>query len=444
MAGYSASIAAAVLCALVFASAPAWLAARTDLMGLMKTGVGPVMGSRRRDRALTAFLVADVAFVCVLLVATTLVVTTFIRITTADLGFDRQNVMKLTFRRPITEVPEGARQAVAETLRADLLERVRRVPGVADAALLLGGGPLSQSRARYGIVIPGGPEIKGDDELDTCMVTPDYFRVMGMRLIRGRLFSSSDRLGAPLVMLINDVAARRFFPDRDPVGQVVTFRGSTMIIGVMQGVPTYGPEVDVGPEMYLPLDQIPYRGSNERGTVSGTLVVRTTHNPRAVAPAVRVAIGAAIGGEPLDTRFVADDFRMLTAGRRFNAMLMAIFGLIAIVIGAIGIYGTISFVVSQDVRVIGLRMALGASPLSVLRSVLGQALRRVGLGIGIGVVGAWAISNVFTSFVFGVRPTDPMVYAGVSGFIALVGFSAALVPALRAAHLDPLTALRHD
>jgi predicted permease len=433
------SIAAAVLCGLVFASAPAWLAARSDLMGLMKGSGGPLVGGRRRDRALSAFLVADVAIVCVLLVATTLVVTSFRLITTADLGFDRQNVMVLEYQRSLKEVAEADRPAAAVALRADLLARARSVAGVTNVAISSGGGtPLSGSSVRYGFTIPGVGEIKGDDMPETNMVTPDYFRVMGMQVIRGRMFQASDRAGAPRVMLINDVAARRFFPDRDPVGEVVTFRGPTTIVGVLRGVHFDGPESEVRPAMYVPADQEPDRSE----TAFGSIVVRTSRDPRGLAAAVREAIRPALGREPARTQFVDDYFRRLTAGRRFNAGLMAAFGLIAVVIGAIGVYGTMAFFVAQQVRAIGLRMALGASPSVVMGSVVRGALQRVALGVVIGWAGAWAASSALESFVFGIRSTDPTVYVAVGGFLALVGFAAALVPALRASRLDPLAALR--
>jgi putative ABC transport system permease protein len=435
------SIAAAVLCGLLFASAPAWLTARSDLVGLMKGG-GPVIGERRGDRSLAAFLVAEIAFVCVLLVATTLVVTSFVLVATADLGFNRENVMTIGYQQSFANVSEAHRPAAAVALRADLLDRAKSVPGVTNVAIAANGPvPLSGGGVRYSITIPGVGETTGDNMLETRLVTPDYFDVMGMQLVRGRMFQPADRAGAPLVMLINDIAARRFFPDRDPIGQVVIFRGPTTIIGVLRGVHYSGPEAEVRPEMYIPADQEAFQGVTE----SGFLVVRTYRDARGLAAAVRDAIKPALAGrEANQPQFVDDFFRRLTAGRRFNASLMASFGIIAVVIGAIGVYGTMAFLVAQQGRSIGLRMALGASQLHVMRSVLGDALRRVVLGVGIGLAGAWAASNAFASFVFGIRPTDANVYVAVGSFLAIVGFVAALVPALRAARIDPVAALRRE
>jgi predicted permease len=435
------TVSVAGLCGLVFSSAPAWLAGRNDLVGLMKTGGGAVIGGQRRNRLLSVFLVADVAFVCVLLVATALVITSFILVTTADLGFDRRNVMTFPYERALQEVNEADRSAAAAVLRTELLNRARSVPGVISAAIATNAStPLSGGSVRYSIDIPGFGQTTREDWPETRMVTPDYFRVLGMQLIRGRMFEPSDGAGAPRVMLINDVAARRFFPDRDPIGEVVTFRGPTTIIGVLRGVRMNGPEVEMRPEMYTLADQVEPRYQR----AGGHLVVRADRDPRSLAAAVREAIRPALDAEPPQPQFVDDDFRRLTAGRRFNAGLMAAFGLIAVAIGAIGVYGTMEFVVAQQVRSIGLRMALGASTSHVMRSVLRDAMRRVMLGTVIGLGGAWLVSRAFTSFVFGIRPTEPALYMSVGGLLALVGLAAALVPALHAARLDPLVSLRHE
>lgn len=437
----SVSIAVAVLCGVTFASAPAWLAVRSDLIGVMKAGGGVLVSGRRGERSLGSLLVVEITVVSMLLVATTLVVRSFILITTTDLGFDRENVITIEYARSLRESPEASRSSAAAIFRAELLSRVTSLPGVSNAALSTNGSvPLAGSSVRYSLVIPGVGETRADDMLETRMVSPGYFQVMGMRLVQGRLFDSGDRAGAPLVMLINDVAARRFFRDRNPVGEVVTFRGPTTIIGVLNGVHFRGPEAEVQPEMYLPADQEPTRGLMD----SGSLVVRTDGNTREVAAAVRDAIRPTLGSEPPQAQFVDDFFRRLTAGRRFNAGVMAAFGFIGIALGIIGVYGTMAFLVTRQGRDIGLRLALGASRSRIMRSVLGVALRRVALGVAMGLTAAWAASNMFRSFVFGIQPTDPSIYAEVASFVVVVGLVAALVPAVRAARLDPVETLRRE
>jgi predicted permease len=438
------SIAAAVLSGLAFASAPAWLASRSDLVTLMKSGGGAVVGERRRRRSLGAFLVAEVSFISVLLVATTLVVTSFLIVTTADLGFDRRNLMWVQFSQSLKEVPELERLAVATVFRADLLDRVQATPGVASAALITSGLPLSRSTTRYSIEVPGLGEVRGDDMPLTHEVTPGYFSTVALTLTRGRLFTDDDRFGAPRVAIIDEAAARRFFGGRDPIGQVITFRGPTTIVGVVRDVRTFGPEIDQPIALYLPLAQQPIAFAQQGGMV----VVRTA------GPATAAGTTAAVrevvrslgnsGAQPPEASLADDRFRELTADRRFNAGLMSIFGVIAIAIGAVGVYGTMAFFVAAEVRAIGLRMALGASPGRVMRGVLRDAGWRVAAGIVIGLGVAWAVSGAFASLVFGVTTTSPAVYAGVAAAIGVVGGLAALVPALRAARLDPLVALRTE
>ena len=282
--------------------------------------------------------------------------------------------------------------------------------------------------------------MKGDRMLETSAVTPEYFSVVGMRLLRGRLLQASDGPGAPSVLLINEAAAKRYFAGRDPVGEVVTFRGPATIVGVVGSVHLDGPEHEPRPAMFVPLQQEPVLF--ERAI--GTLAVRTSFDPRGLAETVREAIRPAIGGEPGRAQFLDDYFRRVTESRRFNAGVMAVFGVVAVLIGAIGVYGTMAFFVARQVRTIGVQMALGASPGLVMRGVLRTALTRVAVGVMIGLIVSAYMSSALQSFVFGVTPTDLRLYSAVAGFLGVVGFGAALLPAVRASRLDPLMALRED
>ena len=241
--------------------------------------------------------------------------------------------------------------------------------------------------------------------------------------------------------LINDTAARQFFPNEEPLGKTLTFRGPVVIVGIVRSVRNFGPEVAAQPELYVALDQ----SSGDSSDLGGDLVVRTAVPAADLAAAIRDAARMAVGsGDVFEARFLEQAYARRNAGRRFNATLMSVFGGIALVIGAIGIYGTLAFVVAQDVRAIGLRLALGATPGGVRRLILGDAMRRVGAGIAVGLAAAWAASNWFTSLVFGVAPTSPAIYLVVAAVIAAVALVAALVPALRASRLDPLTALKSE
>ena len=187
--------------------------------------------------------------------------------------------------------------------------------------------------------------------------------------------------------MINDTAARQFFANDEPVGKTLTFSGPVEVVGVIRAVRNFGPEVDPQPELYLALDQ----SADTSSEIGGDLVVRTAVAASTVAPIVRDAARAAVGqGDVFEPRFLEHAYARQNAGRRFNATVMSVFGGIALVIGAIGIYATFAFVVAQEVRAIGLRLALGATPAGVRRLILGDAMRRVGAGIAIGLAAAWA------------------------------------------------------
>jgi putative ABC transport system permease protein len=437
------SAAGAGICALVFAAVPAWLTTRPDLSMMLKTGGGAVGGSRGQNRALKALLVVNVSFVCVLLVASTLVVYTFVHVSTTDLGFDRTNIVKIQFDHSLSDVPEEERAAAATVVRSELIARARSVAGVVDAAIARNGaGPLSGSSVRYSLTLPGVPERPStmEDMLETNMVSPNYFSVMGMQLVRGRLFAAGDHSGAPNVMLINEAAAQKFFEGRNPVGLSVSAIGVATVVGVLKSVRFDGPEREERPAMYFPIDQM----ENRRGaSLTGSLVVRTTADPRGIAPAIREALGPSLGlSRNLEPAFLDDSFARIVATRRFNAFVMGMFGLIAALIGAIGVFGTTTYFVAQQVPAIGIRMALGATPSRIRQEVLGGALTRVAVGIAIGLAGAYAVSHLMEAFVFGIRAVSPGAYLAVASLLIAVTTAAAMVPATRAAKLDPLTALR--
>jgi putative ABC transport system permease protein len=432
----------AVLAGLVSASGPAWLVSRADLVNTIRGSTSQLAGSRVSRRVLASFLVADLAFATMVLVAATLVVMTFVQVMTVDLGFDRAKVVSVAYRASLASTDRLDRPAAAAALRRRLLDAARAVPEVEDVALVAGSSaPLTGGSVRYGIGIPGVGEVDREDWLETRMVTPDYFQATGMRLLKGRLISADDVAGAPRVMLINDVAAARFFPGRDAIGQTVLFRGPTTIVGILKGVHFDGPESPVRPEMYVPAAQEP--PDYQTGSLTfGALVVRSSRNARAAAEKVRQAVQQEVPGLESELEASDDGFRAVTARRRFSVQLMTGFGLLALLIGALGVYGTTSFVVNQTRVALAVRMALGASPGGVRLMVVGDALRLVILGTGLGLGGAWLSSHLLGAFLFGVRPAEPMAYAAVLGLLSAVGIAAAVPPAIRASRSDPLSLLK--
>jgi predicted permease len=433
------SIAAAALCGLLFGAAPALQAWRSDLTPAIKGDTGAVIGGQSKGRWLTALLIAEVGFVVTLLVGTGLVVTSFIHIMTTDLGFERNDVATFTITKSLGTITKEARVAAADAFFNDVVDRAAAVHGVTSAAVVRDGIPLAGMSVRYSVVLPSG--VDTGDLFDFHPVTAGYFKTMALRLARGRVFERSDRQGAPAVAIINELAAERFFPGVDPVGQVIKFRDATTIIGVVKDVRLQGPEVDVRPELYVPLSQeLAFLGG-----AFGDLVVRGSPMTPDLCARIGVAIAPALGGKPVpEPEYVNDLFRKLTQTRRFNAAVLSAFGVIGAFIAAIGIYGVLAFVVAHQVREIGLRMALGASAGSVLASVLGKALRYVAIGVALGLAGARAISHMFDALVVGVTVTDARIYFAAGALLVAIALAAALVPALRASRVDPLVALRAE
>jgi hypothetical protein len=370
---------------------------------------------------------AEVAVVVTVLVAVTLFVTSFVRIVRADLGFDRDNVM-------------GFDLTVSEALAADLISRAGASPGVRSAAFVDGGLPLQGGSTRYSIEVDGYGETTGGDMLELKGIAGPYVDAMGMRLLNGRALEPTDRGGSPLVALVNEEASRRFF-NGQAVGRTFGFRGRRTVVGVVANSRLGGPEVDVRPELYLPLTQNDTRSS----PLSGYLVVRTQDSPETVVPAVQAAIREVLGGTNTAAPiFLNDAFWRLTATRRFNAAVMAVFGAVALLIGISGIYGVVAFTVTQQVRAIGLRRALGATGGRIFGALLADTGRTLAGGIALGLFLAWLASGLFSSVVFGVEPGDPRIYVQVAALAALAGLLAAVVPGVRAARIDPIIALRRE
>jgi predicted permease len=288
--------------------------------------------------------------------------------------------------------------------------------------------------------MPGGTELKGDDDsIDQRRVSPDYLKVLRIPLVRGRMLTAQDRAGGEPVVIVNEAAARKYWPGADPIGRHIKIDSTDRtVVGIVGDIRHLGPETPPRQECYLPLAQ--------EKTISASLVMRTTGDPMAVLPAVK----AAIWSVNREQRLSGDSFTLeaymdrLIAQRRFNMALLALFGVLGLVIAAVGIYGVMAYVVAQRTNEIGVRMALGATPGDVVRMVLTRAGILMGLGLAIGAAGAWYLSAGVKALLFQVEPTSPAVFAAALATLAAAGFVASVVPARRAARVDPMIALRQE
>ena len=424
------SVTASLVTGLLSGIGPALQLSRPDLATGLRNGARTA-GAGASHRLRNALVVVEVALAVVLLVGAALFIGSFVSLIRIDLGFSPDRVLTAQISPRVVSITEPADR------RADLehiLERVSRIPGVAHAAILSGYLPLSDWISMMGFPLPGRTDLQ-IAELSMKRVTPGYHETLQIPLVRGRLFSAADRKGSPDVVIINETASRRFFPGEDAVGRVF---GGTAIVGVVRDVPQTGPERETLPEMYVPLAQ-------GRAAAGGLLVVRTTGDPNDALPAVKAAVYAVLPDVPL--RNIATMEQMLAkrlAQRRLNMLLLGLFGLLSLVIAAVGIYGLMAFVVAQRTREIGVRMALGASRSNVVRMVVVKGFGLVMSGLIVGTVAAWYLSAAARAFLFRLEPTDPRAFAAAAVSILVAALIASIIPARRAASVDPTVSLRAE
>jgi putative ABC transport system permease protein len=410
-------------------------------MEALRDGGRAGTAGRGRHRLRGGLMVAEVALAVMLVVGAGLFVSSFVRVLSVDLGININNVVAVGVNPRINTADRTSFDRARERalpLAEDVMARLSAAPGVVAVAAVGSGSPLSGSWRTNSITVPGKPEFSGDaDQVQIKEVTPGYRAVLDVPLRRGRYIEPTDTAGTPPVVVLNDEAARRFFDGADPIGQRVQLDDAERtVIGIVGNVRVRGPEVPIAPEAYLPLAQGPGLGS--------TVLIRTTGSPEAFLPVAKSAVLAVIPDVPVRPETLADTYRQMTAQRRFNMLLVGLFGALAILIAGVGIYGVMAFLVTQQTREIGVRMALGALP----RGVLGVVLKRAGLyvatGVALGLTAAWWLSSSLDAFLFDVRGRDPWVFLASAAVLALTGLLAAVVPARRAARVDPIIALRAE
>jgi ABC-type antimicrobial peptide transport system permease subunit len=305
------------------------------------------------------------------------------------------------------------------------------------AAAVWGALPLSGSVNRLSLGLPMRPEFRDAQGAEIRTITPEYFETLRIPLLRGRVFSTLDTQTAPRVIILSDAAESAYFQGQDAVGQLVNVNGTVCaVIGIVKAVRLGGPDAPVRLEAYLPIAQ---------ETIWNTaFVIRTLGPPDDALPSVKAAIRAVNATQVITaTRSLEDYFERLVGARRFNMELMSLFGLLGLVIAAVGLYGVMAQTVGQRTSEIGLRMALGAAPYQILRHVLGRATMYVAIGLACGVVGALGLARLIQTFLFQVQPNDFPVYAIVACSLVAVGLGTAWVPARRAARIDPVKTLRN-
>ena len=436
-----------VAAGLIFGLAPAGRMAAQLPQDALKEGGRAVSGGRR-DRLRGALVVGEIALALVLLTGAGLLIRSAIALNGVDPGFDPRGV--LVGRISLPESGYGTPDAAGQAFER-IAEALEHAPG-ATAAGLSSTAPF-EGGGDNGLIPEGRPlEMSSAIQADMRLVTAGYFRAMGVRLRTGRTFAAEDRAGAPLVMIINETMAKRAWPGEDPLGKRVACcepgpdggPNWKTIVGVVADIHARGLGRDAPAEFYLPMAQAP-KAAWRWIDRTMTLAARTSGEPIALAPAMRDAVWSVDRSLPVYDISTMDDRRTASlAASRFSTTLLSVFGGIALLLAAIGVYGVISYGVTQRAQEIGIRVALGAGHGRVLRLVVGHAAALTGVGLALGLVGAVTLARLMGGLLFRVSPTDPPTLGAGILVLSVVALVAALLPALRAARLDPAVALRAE
>lgn len=425
---------------LAFGLAPVFFAARSDPQSTLRSGggAGEARGSPRARNLLAA---GEVALAAILLVGAGLLLRSFARLLSVGPGFAADQVVKAQISLPRFQYAKPEQWSAFAT---DLLNRVQAQPGMRDAAFAAP-LPILDDAVTLPFSIAGNPPLaQGNaDTANYVAASPGYFRVLGISLVRGRLFSADDSSSTPPVAVISEALAQRYFPHQDPIGRHMLFGFppsgdvSREIVGVVADVHDVSLAKAPGPLMYVPFAQAPFWG--------GDVVVRSGLNTAAVAAVIRAETHAIDKDLPVtQVKSFPAALSASLAWPRFRTLLLGGFGGIALLLSALGIYGVVSFSVSRRAREIGVRMTMGASPAQVRRLVLGESARLALLGLAVGIPAALALARLVATLLFGVAPWDPLTFGAVAFLLVSVTLAAAYLPARHAARTDPMQALRSE
>lgn len=426
-----------LLTGIVFGLAPAWQISKPDLNSVLKDGGRSGGESGLRQRRLRSLLVVvEVALSLTLLIGAGLMIRSFVRLMKVPTGLNADHVLTMQLALPALKYVEDEQ---VTAFYSQALERIASVPGV-EAVGATTTLPLSGSDQTTKVLVNGQPAAEAH-EVSERDISPDYFRVLGIPLMLGRAFSARDTKDAPGVVIINETMARRLFGSAEAaVGQHLTDedgKDAREIVGLVADVRHSGLDAELRSEMFMPYTQDSSR--------SMTLVVRTASDPSGFTPAVRRQLLAVDKDQPIYhvrtmTQVIADS----VSQRRLTMLLFGIFASLALVLATIGVYGVMSYSVTQRAHEIGIRLALGAQPRDVFRLVIGQGMALTLGGIVLGLIAAFALTRVMASLLYGVKATDPVTFAGIPLLLAAVALVACYIPARRATKVDPMLALRYE
>ena len=429
------SLGAAVPVALI----PAFQVSKPNLNEVLNEESGKTSSGLRSARVFNLLVIGEVALAFILLIGAGLLIKSFRQLSQIDPGFERQNLLTMQLTLPSLNYPAGSQ---VSAFYKQLLEQLKTVPGVQSIGAI-DALPLSGRKTDTQFVIEGrmpGPGDQLPDE-EVRSISPDYFKTMMIPILKGRSLSESDRAGSQMVVVINEALAHKYFPTQDPLGKRLAFDGTPgkpnwrEIVGVAGSVKNFGLDLGPKPEFYLPFEQYP---SN---TV--TLVVRTQSHPTDVTGAVRNTVKTLDSNLPLyNIKTMEEVIAASVSQQMLTVRLFGLFALLALLLASLGVYGVMAYSVTQRTHEIGIRMALGAPPRNVVKIVMRRGMFLVIAGVLIGLIGAFVLTRVVVSLLFGVSATDIITFLEITLLLVMTSLIATLIPAWRATKVDPMNALR--
>ena len=428
---------------MIFGLIPALQSSKPDLNAALKEGGRGAKAGGSSRIILNLLVIAEVSMSLVLLIGAGLMIKSFLRLQSVSPGFRTENILTLRLQLPRLKYREEAQRTA---FYKQLEERLRALPGV-ESVGAINFLQLAGQRSATSFVIAGRPEPPPGEKpvTDVRVVTPGYFNAMAIPLLKGRLLDERDTAKSPRVLLINETMARLYWPDEDPLGKriVVSWSnpGEDEIVGVVGDIRDMGLNLEIKPTIYWPHERDAYAFMN--------IVLHTRTDPKGLALAAQNEVKAIDPEQPVaEIRTMEDVLSESISRQRFNTLLLVIFASVALVLAVVGIYGVIAYSVSQRTHEIGIRLALGARTLDILKMVIGQSMLLTGIGLVIGIAGAVClfllISNLMSTLLFDVGTTDITTFLLVSVVLAMAAIVATVFPARRATKVDPMVALRYE
>ncbi|MBZ5538652.1 MAG: ABC transporter permease, partial [Acidobacteriia bacterium] len=438
------TVLASLLTGIIFGLIPALQSSRWSLNETLKEGGRGVLVGPRGHRTQATLVIVEAALAFVLVIGAGLTITSFWRLLRANPGFNPEHLLTLRIKLSMDANDSKYREPRqrAATLQR-FLESVEGLPSVHSAALTEIVPLSQQDQDRWFFVIKEAPLPPPGERFaaDFRDISPSYFGTMSIPLLRGRVFTNHDNMDGPRVVVIDEMLARRFFPNQDPIGRHLQIPDGTRppreIVGIVGAVRDTGFDQQPRPTIYFPYLQSPDQ------TMS--MVVRTSAKPGVILPVIKTAIWSVDKNQPVfDVKTMDDIVSGVVSAQRVAFILLGIFAIVALALAAVGIYGVTSYSVSQRTQEIGIRMALGAGKDDVLRLVVGRGLALTLAGVGVGAATALVLTRFLSSILYAVRPNDPLTYLLVTIVLGLVALLACYVPARRAMRVDPMVALRYE